>query len=435
MHRKLRVFLCHSSVDKPIVRDLYKRLRAESWIDPWLDEEKLLPGQDWNFEIAKAVEAADAVIVCLSNNSVTKEGYIQKEVRKVLDISAEKPDETIFVIPLRLDECQPPRRLASWHYVDYFPKEQQNVSFQRLIQSLKIRRERQKVSAQKTNLTKEGKTQVLIPSIHSKDFHSAPLLQEVDRASVSGINFIVAKLRWNKEDVGYSLHAEPNTFTTAGMQTTDFLAYLGFRRERCSFVTRRECYTAWVDPAINISEFAQKFNEAFGIFEKAISTLGSCGFVLDQPEGWGYFYNKASKGRSSDLIYGHGGDGHTSSQSKMLNESEDDYFYYKLSWIENNYSKGWTFHYRLKDFSDQYLLSALNFLQLHRHKECPFFGFEECFWMHIVYLATSGEGLDTHAEFVHRAFGATPNNFPLALQMLKQVDGLLSPFGFHLIQA
>jgi len=39
--RKLRVFLCHASQDKPIVRELYQRLFAEGWIDPWLDEEKL----------------------------------------------------------------------------------------------------------------------------------------------------------------------------------------------------------------------------------------------------------------------------------------------------------------------------------------------------------------------------------------------------------
>ena len=57
---------------------------GEGWIDPWLDEEKLYPGQDWDLEIEKAVEAADAVIVFLSNNSVTKEGYVQRELRFVL---------------------------------------------------------------------------------------------------------------------------------------------------------------------------------------------------------------------------------------------------------------------------------------------------------------------------------------------------------------
>jgi hypothetical protein len=43
------------------VRELYQKLSAEAWIDPWLDEEKLFPGQDWNLEIEKAVEAADAI--------------------------------------------------------------------------------------------------------------------------------------------------------------------------------------------------------------------------------------------------------------------------------------------------------------------------------------------------------------------------------------
>src|SRR5512141_1313450 len=113
-HRKLRVFLCHASQDKPIVRELCQRLGAEGWIDPWLDEEKLLPGQDWDLEIEKAVEAADVVIVCVSNRSVSKEGYVQKEIRKVLDIALEKPEETIFIIPLRLDECELPRRLRTW---------------------------------------------------------------------------------------------------------------------------------------------------------------------------------------------------------------------------------------------------------------------------------------------------------------------------------
>lgn len=136
--RKLRVFLCHASQDKPVVRELYQRLLAEGWIDPWLDQEKLLPGQDWDLEIEKAVESADAVMVCLSSRSVSKEGYIQKELRFVLDIALEKPEDTIFVIPLRLDECEVPRRLRSWQYADYFP-EIRDSAYGRLIASLKER--------------------------------------------------------------------------------------------------------------------------------------------------------------------------------------------------------------------------------------------------------------------------------------------------------
>lgn len=136
--KKLRVFLCHSSKDKPIVRELYQQLMAEEWIDPWFDEEKILPGQEWDIAIEKAAESADVVIVCLSNNSVNSEGYVQREMRFVLDIALTKPEETIFIIPLRFEDCQPPRRLRVWQYADYFPVEERLRSYRRLQQSLKI---------------------------------------------------------------------------------------------------------------------------------------------------------------------------------------------------------------------------------------------------------------------------------------------------------
>jgi formylglycine-generating enzyme required for sulfatase activity len=140
-NRQLRVFLCHSSRDKPAVRELYSRLLAEGWIDPWLDEKKLLPGQDWDLNIEKAVEESHAVIVFVSNSSVTKEGYIQKELRFILDIALTKPEDEIFIIPLRLEDCQPPRRLRVFHYVDYFPDVKLDTAYQMALGSLKRRAE------------------------------------------------------------------------------------------------------------------------------------------------------------------------------------------------------------------------------------------------------------------------------------------------------
>ncbi len=137
-NRPLRVFLCHSSNDKPAVRELYQKLRAETWIQPWLDEEELYPGQDWNMEIEKAVEAADAIIVCLTKNSINKEGYVQRELRIVLDLADYKPEGTIYILPVRLEECEPPRRLRAWQFADYF-EGQRERGLQRLLFSLKKR--------------------------------------------------------------------------------------------------------------------------------------------------------------------------------------------------------------------------------------------------------------------------------------------------------
>lgn len=126
-----RVFLCHASDDKAAVRDLYGRL-AESNINPWLDEVDILPGQNWDLEITRAVERADAVVVLLSRRSTTKQGYLQKEIRTALETAAKQPEGTIFLIPARLEECDVPDSLRKWQYVDLF----QGNGLERLLRAL-----------------------------------------------------------------------------------------------------------------------------------------------------------------------------------------------------------------------------------------------------------------------------------------------------------
>ena len=132
--RKLKVFLCHSSGDKPAVRTLYQRLCADD-IEPWLDEEDLLPGQKWEQEIPQAVRAADAILVCLSRSSITKEGYVQKEIMEALDAAKEKPEGTIFLIPLRLEGCEIPDRLKGWQVGNLFEER----GYEKLLRALRVR--------------------------------------------------------------------------------------------------------------------------------------------------------------------------------------------------------------------------------------------------------------------------------------------------------
>lgn len=137
--RQLRVFLCHASQDKFIVRELQQRFADEGWIDPWLDEKKLHPGEEWRMSIEEAVERSDLVVICLSDNSVNKEGFIQKELRYAREIALEKPEGTIFLIPLRLDDCEVPRGLRFFQWTDFFgEKKEQN--YNELLESFSIRR-------------------------------------------------------------------------------------------------------------------------------------------------------------------------------------------------------------------------------------------------------------------------------------------------------
>lgn len=143
------VFLCHSSQDKPVVRTLYRRLCDEN-IDPWLDEEKLLPGENWDLEIKKAVRGSDVVVVCLSDQSVRKEGYIQREIKYALDIAEEKPEGTIFIIPIKLNECIVPSSLSKYQWVNYLAEN----AYEKLLRSLRKRAEHLKESGQELILPK-----------------------------------------------------------------------------------------------------------------------------------------------------------------------------------------------------------------------------------------------------------------------------------------
>jgi hypothetical protein len=133
----LRVFLCHSSGDKPAVRTLYQQLRAAG-IQPWFDEEDLLPGQEWRTEIPRVVRATDVVLVCLSRSSVDRAGYAQKEIKLALDVADEQPEGSIFLIPVKLEECPMPDRLSHLHWVNLFAER----GYEQLLRALRYQAER-----------------------------------------------------------------------------------------------------------------------------------------------------------------------------------------------------------------------------------------------------------------------------------------------------
>jgi TIR domain len=132
----LRIFLCHSSEDKQQVRQLYRRLK-HSGFEVWFDEESLLPGQDWQLEINAALRQSHVVIVCLGSGSAGRAGFFQRELKHALDVAETQSEGTIFIIPLRIEDCPIPDGLRRWHRVDYFdPK-----GFERLIRALHRRAE------------------------------------------------------------------------------------------------------------------------------------------------------------------------------------------------------------------------------------------------------------------------------------------------------
>lgn len=152
--RPLKVFLCHASTDKPKVRELYRYLKRRG-INPWFDEEDLVGGQDWQVEIPKALATSDAIIICLTKNSVDKEGYIQKEIKFALDKALEMPEGRIFLIPVKFEECEVPFTLSRYQWVDLTVES----GYAKMMKALKFRAsqlERSTVEVSKKGIEEEN---------------------------------------------------------------------------------------------------------------------------------------------------------------------------------------------------------------------------------------------------------------------------------------
>jgi hypothetical protein len=117
------VFIAYAVEDRAQARRLRDDLESEG-CSPWLDKDKLLPGQNWPRAIDRAIEVSDAFVACFSPRSAVKPGQFQSELRYALDCARKRPvgDDNPFIIPVRLEECPVPRRISDHvQYVDLYP--------------------------------------------------------------------------------------------------------------------------------------------------------------------------------------------------------------------------------------------------------------------------------------------------------------------------
>jgi hypothetical protein len=121
MPKPPRVFISYAREDYPVANRVYQDLKSLG-AEPWLDRESLLPGQKWGTEIQKAIRTADYFIALLSNTSLGKRGYVQKEFREAKEVLDEIPEGKIFFLPARVEDCQPEDpRINELNWVDLFP--------------------------------------------------------------------------------------------------------------------------------------------------------------------------------------------------------------------------------------------------------------------------------------------------------------------------
>lgn len=205
--RPLKVFLCHAQSDKAPANELYQRL-IQDGMDAWLGEEKLLPGQDRELEIRRAVREAGAVVICLSRQ-FNQAGYQQKEARLALDTAMEQPEGEIFIIPARLEPCEVPESLKKYQQVDLFTED----GYEKLLRALQL-------DAQ--TRTTPASSAVHVPQWETRVIDIRKRLNPIWRsfADIKFLSFLIAVIvlffgnNLYAQMTGHSIFAKPPTPTT-----------------------------------------------------------------------------------------------------------------------------------------------------------------------------------------------------------------------------
>lgn len=131
-----RIFLSHAGADGAMARRISDVLR-DAGFAPWLDVDEILPGDSVPKRLGEGLSQADYVVVCLSR-AAADSGWVEAE-RDVSTMSQFASGDA-RVLPVRLEDVQPPALLAHLRYVDLFPSDEQfQVGIEMLCRALAVR--------------------------------------------------------------------------------------------------------------------------------------------------------------------------------------------------------------------------------------------------------------------------------------------------------
>lgn len=109
------VFISHSSVDKPFVRQLAGDLAAEG-IGVWLDEQKIRVGESIPEKIAQGLAESDYFLIAISKKSMSSE-WVRKELNNAM--ISEVKRRKVHVLPLKIDDTDMPDIISDKKYADF----------------------------------------------------------------------------------------------------------------------------------------------------------------------------------------------------------------------------------------------------------------------------------------------------------------------------
>jgi hypothetical protein len=129
------IFLSHTGVDKPFVRQLRKDLLAHGVEHVWLDEAEIDIGDSLIAKIEEGMKLSRYIAVVLSKKSIGAPW-----VKKELDVAMNREIASgeVVVLPLLYEECELPEFLKGKLYADFSKPEEYEAVLGKLLRRLRI---------------------------------------------------------------------------------------------------------------------------------------------------------------------------------------------------------------------------------------------------------------------------------------------------------
>jgi murein DD-endopeptidase MepM/ murein hydrolase activator NlpD len=121
------VFLSYSRKNLRYVRRLVTDLEAAG-VDIWWDQTEITTGEKWDIEIERGMSAASHFLLVMSEDAVQSPN-VRDEINLALDLNR-------IIVPIRIDNCRPPLRVARFQYIDFADTRAYRDNVNKLLQYL-----------------------------------------------------------------------------------------------------------------------------------------------------------------------------------------------------------------------------------------------------------------------------------------------------------
>lgn len=112
------VFVSYSRKDKSRVDDLVRRLNSKG-IRTWVDRQDIVGGE-WRQNIKRGLRHSRFFLACLSQNTQERGEVLQYEHDSALQVQHERLEGEIYLLPVRLEQCETPPEMREIQCVDLF---------------------------------------------------------------------------------------------------------------------------------------------------------------------------------------------------------------------------------------------------------------------------------------------------------------------------